>query len=79
MKEVYVGSGVTFVDSKGHEHNALVMCVHGPADQNPAVNLVYVSSDPERSDGFGRQIERSSSAVHRNSQSAHGNYWYFPS
>jgi hypothetical protein len=77
MKEVKIGSSVNFVDSKGREHNALVTCVHGPGDQNPAVNLVYVSPDPERGDGFGRQIERSSSAVHKNSQSAHGNYWYF--
>lgn len=41
----------------------------------PSINLVYVSDDGTKTDPYGRQIERSTSVVHKSNQSAHGMYW----
>jgi hypothetical protein len=73
-----IGGPVTFVDAKGHEHDALVTAIHGDPDQTPAINVVWVSDDESRRDQYGRQVERFSSVVHERNQSAdgpHGNYW----
>lgn len=44
----------------------------------PLVNLVHVSSDPDRQDGCGRQTEVPSSVPHANHESGvHGYYWRF--
>jgi hypothetical protein len=42
----------------------------------PAVNLVYVNSDENYKDQYGRQIVRETSVVHKGQQSAHGRYYY---
>jgi hypothetical protein len=71
------GDSVTFVDSVGKEHPALVTNVFGAwgPENKPSINLVYVSDDESRTDNFGRQIVRNSSVVHESNQAAHGNYW----
>jgi hypothetical protein len=43
----------------------------------PCVNLVYVSGDPSREDGCGRQTQIETSVVHKSHQAVHGNYWRF--
>jgi len=77
---VDIGEAVIFRDSRGRAHNALVTEVHGqypiPKDApEPAINLVYVSSDNTQRDPYGNQIIRESSVVHKSFQSAHGNFW----
>jgi hypothetical protein len=69
-----VGAHVVYVDERGESHNALVTVWWGPH----CCNLLYVSGDPQRSDGYGRQIERRSSTVDNTLQPAHGNYWHWP-
>lgn len=70
---VKVGDIVSYYDSYGREHKALVTNVFG--ENKPAINVVYVSDDENRTDTFGRQIERQTSVVHRDNQYAHGMYW----
>lgn len=43
----------------------------------PACNLLFVTSDTSKTDPYGRQIERSSSVVHKSMQSARGMFWCF--
>jgi hypothetical protein len=47
---------------------------YGPENQ-PTINLVYVSTDEQKTDNYGRQIERRSSVVHKSNQGAPGYYW----
>lgn len=78
QKTVSIGDRVTYVDTRGKSHEALVVNVWGPAVYDmepPAINLVYVSKSMNESDSFGRQIKRESSVVHRIRQSAEANYW----
>lgn len=71
------GQHVTFVDPVGVEHHALVTAdwstrtFEGPG----AINVVYVTGDPEKKDPYGLQLERATSVPHQNNQSAHGYYW----
>lgn len=74
MVKVQVGQSVKFVDENSVEHDALVTAVWG--ETNPAINLIYVSTNVEKSDTYGRQTERHSSVVHNASQPAHGMYWH---
>lgn len=78
-----VGSAIIFVDGYGKRHNALVTCVHGDEYHRqhgtiPGCNLVFVSGDPKREDGCGRQTERETSVVHKSVQPAGGMYWCWP-
>lgn len=74
-----VGASVVFHDERGLAHHALVTAVHGlhMNDSAPCVNLVYVSRDGARTDGYGRQIERRTSVVHGSQQAAGGFYFRF--
>jgi hypothetical protein len=73
------GDHVIFSDSFGNDHAALVTSTFSRGDDaEPGCNLVYVSADESRSDQYGRQIERSTSAVHKSSQPAYGMYWRWP-
>lgn len=76
---VKIGDPVTYVDPQREPRPALVTAIHPGMNpgQNaePGVNLVFVSDDKERRDGYGRQIERATSVVHKTAQPAHGNYW----
>ncbi len=69
-----IGKTVRFVDMHGKTFDALVTAVHGTVE-NPSVNVVYVSDDKAKTDPYGRQVERSTSVVHRANQYANGMYW----
>jgi hypothetical protein len=83
-----VGQQVVFVDQYGKKHDALITIWWGQDDQgnrlpgNPegelGCNVVYVCDDVEKRDSCGRQIERSTSVVHKSKQIAHGMYWCWP-
>ena len=70
-----VGGPIIFVDAYGRQHDALITAIWGNPDDKPCINVVYVSSDADRQDSFGRQIERHTSIVHKGSQPAHGMYY----
>lgn len=74
MSQVKVGQAVKFVNERGVEQDALVTEVWG--DVNPGINLMFVSTNEEKKDSYGRQMERHSSVVHKSSQPAHGMYWF---
>ena len=88
-RELKVCDAVEFVDALGQSHRALITEVHGQYGHScgtnesgvdlgqPSVNLLFVSGDESKRDGYGRQIERHTSLVHRNSQGAHGMFWEF--
>lgn len=71
-----VGDRVMYHDPKGNPFNALVTTVWSQTE-NPLVNLVFVSGDENRQDGFGRQLERATSVGHK-SGGVHGYYWRRP-
>jgi len=83
--EYKVGSAIKFVDEFGKPHDALVSIWWGkrvegihngePFVTEPCCNLLYVVSDEKKEDCYGRQMDRSTSVVHKSSQQAHGNYW----
>jgi hypothetical protein len=78
------GTHVIYVDPFGLPRDALVTTwwgsgtpakADGKAEHEPGCNLAWVSGDPARDDGYGRQIERQTSLVHKGNQPAHGNFW----
>lgn len=71
-----VGEVITYVDEVGVSHDALVTIYFGGVHPNGALNCVYVSSDTNKSDPYGRQLERASSVSRQNEHTtAHGRYW----
>jgi hypothetical protein len=74
-----IGEAVTFTDSTGVDHDAVITNVFDNGDEakypTPAVNVCYVSSDRSKEDNYGRQMERATSVVHRLSSTVHGNTW----
>jgi hypothetical protein len=70
-----VGSRVIYTDPVGREHDALVTADWGNTPTG-SINLVYVSDDEASTDQYGRQIERKTSVVHKESQAAPGNFWH---
>jgi hypothetical protein len=79
-KFVNVGDHVIFTDTRRKQHSALVTEVWdgGPEVEQvreslPAINLLYVVDDETRMDQYGRQIERESSVVPVESNSAEAN------
>ena len=66
VKPVAAGDPVKIVDEVYGEHTGLVTIVHGPfgGPMIPCINVVFVSSDSEKTDPYGRQIERMSSLQH---------------
>lgn len=90
MKTVQIGSLVQVVDEVGVQHAGLVTAAWG---SNPneaqsyddsegkqvhlALNVVYVSADENKRDCYGRQIEHSSSMMHRSAAGGcPGRYWW---
>lgn len=71
--EPYVGQHVKWHDPVGVEHDALITAVWNPT----LVNLVIVSKDDNRTDQYGRQIERQTSSSYKSMNQAHGFYWRF--
>jgi len=75
---VKIGDHVTFTDTHRKQHSALVTEVWDSGveqrrDSLPAINLLYVVKDETRMDQYGRQIERESSVVPVESNSAEAN------
>ena len=74
-RELKIGMAVTYYDTRRVPHDALLTNVWGEAawdDEGnlvnaPCVNLLWVSTDENRTDPNGRQIERQSSVVHTTS------------
>lgn len=73
--EVKIGDAITYVDEHRNPHNAIVITVHGDPNDNPTINLVFVSNDPDARDSYGRQIERKTSIVHESRTTATGMFW----
>lgn len=76
--DLKVGKEVVFVDSVGKQFPALITAIHGRPEDVPCVNVVFISGDETRQDSYGRQVERSTSVVHRSKQPAHGFYYMEP-
>lgn len=77
MSKAVVGGHVTYTDEHQRTHHALITSVHGEAESKPAVNLVFVNMTEGQSDSYGQKMERRSSCVHAERQSAQGNFWSF--
>lgn len=92
-RKLEVGCSLIYIDPLREKHVSVVTAVwkneypNDPSGFNPpegairdGVNLVYVSSDPQKMDTYGRQIERQTSIVHRSMQPAPGgaNSWCWP-
>jgi len=73
-REIHIGDMVVFHDPKGDPHNSFVTAVWSAH----CINVVFVSTDENRTDQFGRQIERESSVEHASILGVHGNCWRFP-
>lgn len=70
-----VSEPVVYVDPVAKAHAALVTAVWG----TKCVNLVFVSDDENKTDTYGRQIDRSATSCNHQSQhQAPGNYWRYP-
>jgi hypothetical protein len=86
-REYSQDSRIVYVDPLGKPHSALVTVwwtgtqdvpTYRSESGEPGCNLVYVSGDETKRDPYGRQLERSTSVVHKSKQPAHGNYWCWP-
>lgn len=73
MRIPKLGESIVFCDPKGMDHDALITAVWSET----CVNIVYVSSDENRKDSYGRQLERETSLVHVSQSEVHGFYWRF--
>lgn len=83
-----VGDHVVYRDPQRRERDAIVTEIHHGFDSArehfevtggwPSINLVTVSLDENEEDAYGRQIERDTSIVHVEQQSAGGLDWRFP-
>jgi hypothetical protein len=78
-----VGDAVIFIDSHRIHYNALVTNTFGTVDEQgmsdyAGCNLVYVSGDESKTDGYGRQMERATSTVHLNFNPAKAYCWCWP-
>ena len=49
-----------------------------PPGSKPGCNLVYVATEIDKKDPYGRQIERATSVVHKSRQAAPANFWCWP-
>lgn len=92
LRQPKIGDHVIFFDQFGMPHDALLTAVWGDVgvrkytvneqpvveDFYPSVNVLLISPDERREDSYGRQIERQTSVVHSNDQSAWGNFYCFP-
>lgn len=70
-----VGDVIVYVDEVGVHHDALVTAYWAGDQPNGALNCVYLSSDTNKFDPYGRQVERASSVSRQSTHTAHGRYW----
>jgi len=69
MKQI--GDVIVFTDEVGVRHNALVTNVWSET----CLNLVYMDSDVDKTDSYGRQIVRKTSVQAKMPTSAPGFFW----
>jgi hypothetical protein len=74
VRQANLGDHVIFTDPKGNDHHALVQTVW----TNPTINVLFVSSDENRRDSYGRQVEHATSVPHVSCVTVHGFYWRHP-
>lgn len=73
---VKVGEPVIFIDSMRNRVPALVQAVHGDYG---CINLTHISTDKNRTDQYGRQIEHVTSiSYHSDQHPTVGYCWCFP-
>ena len=72
---IEIGKRVTWIDQRGKARDALVTAIHGEPGGRPSINIAVVAEDSKQWDSYGHKIQRESSVVHKDEQSAHGNYW----
>ena len=77
MEKLSIGCHVIYTDEHFVDHSALVTAIWGEPDARPCINLLCVCTDQDRQDQYGRQIERTTSVVHANDNSAGGLCWRF--
>ena len=65
------GELVIWHDAEGKAHDALVTCVWS----DTCINVVFVSDDNNKTDNYGRQLERATSCQHVSLAGAYGYYW----
>jgi len=88
--ELIVGALVVYFDRYRRRCNAIVTAVHGKVQMVgraggeqvldiPCINIVITSQDGDKTDQYGRQVERETSVVHANGQYGRAGYYYcFP-
>lgn len=84
-RTISIGDHIKVRDEQGTLHDGLVSQQWGEPGrvikdgaQPPAINVLFVSADTEKTDPYGRQIERLSSCSHKSVTTAPGRYWFFP-
>jgi len=70
-----VGDVLVVTDELGVEHDALVTIYFGYDRADGALNCVFVSNDVDKTDPYGRQLERLSSVSRQSDNTAHGRFW----
>lgn len=74
MKTVTIGSAVQVLDEFGNQRHGIVTnCWPAEAEYDDsegkqvqlAINIVFVSNDPAKTDCYGRQTEHLTSVMHR--------------
>lgn len=74
------GDHVKYVDEHRRVHNALLVRVfdNDKPDEypNPAVNLLFVTHDSNKTDQYGQQVERRSSVAHHSGTTVAANCWH---
>ena len=75
-RELKVGQHVVFIDSLRKPHDAIVTAWWSQT----CCNIVIVSGDEQKSDDYGRQIERHTSVCHKSAQGdvVYGMVFCFP-
>ena len=68
---IKIGDVVVYTDEVSVRHNALVTNVWSAM----CINLVYMIGDENKTDPYGRQIERRTSCMVKMAGSAPGNFW----
>lgn len=69
-----VGQAITYVDTYQKPRPALVVHVGMPDNPETWINLVFVNSDENQSDTYGRKVDRATS-VGPKREGWTGNYW----
>lgn len=85
MRVLEHGDAVIYTDTHGVDHKAIATNVFGDGTARvegilypQGCNVAYVSSDPNRTDGYGRQLERACSVCHVTRNPAKANCWRWP-